>query len=255
MLTSSACVALLAVTVCSVYGQSVEKPLSFDAASVKPHLNSVGGGRRGPDGEPSLALPPSAGGLQFTAGRVSSAPMGVTARKMILEAYHLTPYLLSGGPGWLDSDRFDLDAKAQAANEQQLRQMLQTLLADRFQLVVRRETKEMPVYALVAAKNGTKLHEWKEGDPAPAFGSGGRANDFRDRGTMDRLVTVLSGPKVGRPLLDKTGLKGVYLFYFEWDTDDDFVSSVQEQLGLKLEPQKTPVEVFVIDRIEKPGSN
>ncbi len=228
-------------------------PLVFDAASIKP-FSGGGGGRSGAAG----ANPPRAigGGLRITPGRVVSAPAGVTAGKMILEAFHLTQYQLSGGPAWLDSDRFDLEAKAEGAGENQLRQMLQTLLAERFKLVVHRETKEMPVYALVVDKNGPKFHEWKEGDPLPAFGSGGHANNFRDVGTMRRLADVLSaGPDLGRPVLDKTGLRGVYVFYAEWDDGEDFLPALQHQLGLKLESQRGPVDNLVIDHIDKPTAN
>lgn len=236
-----------------VYGQNVEKPPVFDVASVKP-FRGGGGGRSGATG---LSSPRAVGGgLRFGPGRVASAPAGVTARKMILEAFHLTQYQLSGGPGWLDSVRFDLEAKAERANENQLRQMLQTLLADRFNLVVHHETKDVPVLALMVAKNGPKFHEWKAGDPMPEFGSGGHANSFRDRGTMQRLVDVLSsGPDVDRPVLDKTGLKGVYVFYVEWDEDQDFLPAMQQQLGLKLEPQRSPVDHLVIDHIDKPEAN
>jgi uncharacterized protein (TIGR03435 family) len=225
----------------------------FEIASIKP-FSGGGGGRNGGTGG---SLPRAiSGGLRFTPGRVVSAPAGVTAGKMILEAFHLAQYQLSGGPGWLDSDRFDLEAKAEGADENQLRQMLQTLLADRFKLVVHRETKEMPVYALVVAKNGPEFHEWKEGDRMPEFGSGGHPNNFRDRGTIQRLADVLSsGPDVGRPVLDKTGLKGVCVFYVEWDEDEDFLPAMQQQLGLKLQPQRGPVDNLVIDHIEKPDAN
>jgi uncharacterized protein (TIGR03435 family) len=227
------------------------KPLVFDAASIKP-FSRGGGGRNGGTG----VNPPISGGLRFPPGRVVSAPAGVTVRKLILEAYHLTAYQLSGGPGWLDSDRFDLEAKAEGASENQLRQMLRTLLAERFQLVLHRETKEMPVYALIVGKNGPKFHEWKEGDPLPAFGSGGHAENFRDVGTIQRLADVLSaGPDLGRPVLDKTGLKGVYLFYVEWDAGEDFLPAMQQQLGLKLESQRDPVDTLIIDHIDKPTTN
>src|SRR5580704_11736004 len=128
---------LLALTFCSVYGQTQEKSLSFDAASIKLYSGSGGGGRGVPEGAP-LAPPPGGGGLRFTPGRVISAPAGVSARKIILEAYQLNQHRLSGGPGWLDSDRFSLEAKAEGASENQLRKMLQTLLAERFKLVTHR---------------------------------------------------------------------------------------------------------------------
>jgi uncharacterized protein (TIGR03435 family) len=233
--------------------RSTEKTLAFDVASIKPYSGGGGGGRNGGIG----GNPPRAGGggLRFMPGRIVSAPIGVTARKMILDSFHLTQYQLSGGPSWLDSDRFDLEAKAEGANENQLRLMLQTLLAERFKLVIHREAKEMPVYHLVVGKSGAKLHEWQEGDPMPSFGSDGRPK-FIDRGTMQRLADTLSGgPDVGRPVLDKTGLPGIYVFYVVWDEGEEFLPAMQQQLGLKLESQKGPVDCIVIDRIEKPNAN
>jgi uncharacterized protein (TIGR03435 family) len=230
---------------------SKQRPLVFDAASIKP--NTFSG--RGRDGGAGLSPPRAGGALRFTPGRVATAQAGVTVRKMILEAFHLTQYQLSGGPGWLDSDRFDLEAKAEGANQNQLRQMLQTLLADRFRLVVHHETKETPVYALVVAKNGPRFHEWKEGDTMPRFDSDDRPK-YIDRRTMQHLADVLtSGPDAGRPVLDRTGLKGVYVFYVAWDEGEDFLPAMQQQLGLKLEPQRGPVDNLVIDHVEKPAAN
>jgi uncharacterized protein (TIGR03435 family) len=235
--------------------QPAGKPLSFDAASIKPSTFAPrGGGRNGGDGG-NPPVPRNAGpGLRFQPGRVASGPMGVTAWRMILDAYRLTPYQLIGGPAWSQSDRFDVEAKAASANEDQLRQMLRTLLAERFQLAVHRESKEMPVYALTAGKSGSKLHEWKPGDPLPDFSANGYANNFRDTGNMQRLIDTLLAP-AGRPILDETGLKGNYLFCAGWDEGSDLVSVMPEQLGLKLEPQKAQMDVVTIDRMEKPSAN
>jgi len=240
----------------AVAPQQQGTPLQFDAASIKPHSNALRGGRNGgTGGNPPIAVR-GGGALRYTPGSVTSSPAGVTARKIILEAFHLTQYQLSGGPAWLDSDRFDLEAKDDGGNEGQLRQMLQSLLAERFQLVVHRDVKEMPVYALVVGKNGTKLREWKEGDPIPEFGSGGHANNFRDKGTMRHFADFLSnGPAAGRPVLDKTFLPGVYVIYVEWDEGEEFLPVMQEKLGLKLESQKARMDVFVIDSIQKPSEN
>jgi uncharacterized protein (TIGR03435 family) len=238
---------------------SKQKPLAFDAASIKPYSGGGGGARNGGGGTSQTK---SGGGgrggglLRLTDGRIATAPMGVTARKIMMEAFHLTQqYQLSGGPGWIDSDRFDLAAVAEHAKENQLRQMLQTLLAERFKLVIHRETKEMPVYHLLVAKSGAKLHEWKEGDPMPEFGSDDRLK-FIDHGNMQHLADLLSSVgAVGRPVLDKTSLTGVYLFHVAWDPREEFLPAVQEQLGLKLESQKDLVDFIVIDRIEKPDPN
>ncbi len=237
---------------------SAEKALSFDVASIKPFTDSGGGGRNvGADGAGIARKSAPAGGgvLRFAPGRVVSGPDGVSTRKMILEAYRLTQYQLSGGPGWLDSDRFSLEAKGEAATEDQLRQMLQTLLAERFKLAAHHEAKEMQVFALLVGKNGTKLHEWKEGDAMPEFGAGGHANNFRDRGPMERLASVLSSSRLERPVLDKTGLKGVYIFSVEWDNDEDFLTALQAQLGLRLESQKALMDTLIVDRAERPDVN
>jgi uncharacterized protein (TIGR03435 family) len=235
--------------------QPAEKPLSFEVASIKASTFAPrGSARNGGAGGGAPAARTGGPGLRFLPGRVASGPMGVTAWRMILDAYRLTPYQLTGGPAWLESDRFDVEARAESANEDQLRQMLRTLLAERFQLAVHRESKETPVYVLIVAKSGSKLHEWKPGDPLPDFGAGGYANNFRDTGNIQRLIDTLS-VTAARPVQDQTGLKGNYLFYAGWDEDGDLISAMPEQMGLKLEPQKAPLDVFTIDRIEKPSAN
>ena len=112
-----------------------------------------------------------AAGLLFTPGRVFGS---VTTRRIIPEAYHLTNYQVSGGSSWLDSEWFDLDAKAEVAtSENDLRSMLKTLLINRFRLVVHTGTKEMPVYALTVGKSGPKLREWDQSEAAPKDGPQG----------------------------------------------------------------------------------
>jgi bla regulator protein blaR1 len=221
----------------------VAAPPEFDAASIKPF---AGGGRSGP--------------VQFKPGRAFAT--SVTAYRMVLAAYDLREDQLSGGPGWLDSERFALDAKTETpADENRLRLMLQTLLSKRFQLVAHGETREMQVYALTVGKNGTKLREWKEGDTIPSLdrshGAGGIANKEKMKDFVDFLnlrgLSVLYG--IDRPVLDKTGLEGTYLFFFSWETNEDFMAAVEDQLRLKFEKQRASVETLVIDRIEKPSEN
>jgi uncharacterized protein (TIGR03435 family) len=202
-------------------------------------------------------------------------PGGVTARRIILEAYHLgANYQLSGGPDWLDSDKFDLEANSgTVADENQLRLMLRTMLSQRFKLVLHRETREMSVYALTVSKNGPKLHELQEGEPTPSTtpqliavgaASPGRAEataHMFSRGSTQFLADRLSGlppdPPTGidRPVLDRTGLKGVYLLYLEFNPGEDLKAVVLEEMGLKLEPRQAPVEILVIDHVEKPDEN
>jgi uncharacterized protein (TIGR03435 family) len=144
---------------------------------------------------------------------------------MILEAYHVPQYQLSGGPGWLESDRFNIEAKAESlADEKQLRLMLQTLLSQRFKLVVRREVREVSAYAMVVGKGGLKLLELSEGEPTPSrteLISRGVAMPkmehvagvLADRGNLQRLIDRLNEMgKIDRPVVDRTGLRGEYFF-------------------------------------------
>lgn len=158
--------------------------------------------------------------------------------------------------------------------------MLQGLLADRFKLTYYHVTKELPVYALVFAKNGIKLRESKEGscvvpgqgDPLAAAGQ--RPPDFcgtyfarrnqidGTRITMSQLVVALYS-QLDRPLIDKTGLSGVWDVHLVWSPDDapdddagpSIYTALQEQLGLRLEATKAAVPVLVIDHIERPSEN
>jgi uncharacterized protein (TIGR03435 family) len=234
-------------------GGLLAQTLAFDAVSIKPG-NTAGGRVSGPGGS-----------LQFLAGRVTAR--NVTARRLIAAAYHLTPFQLGGGPAWIDSDRLDIDAKAEtAANRDQLRQMLQTLLAERFVLTLKRGTKEMPVYALVVGKKGSKLQEWKAGEPVPTIagspgdtglrGGDGTGARFFDRLSMQALAdTMTTDPHIGRPVLDQTGLDGMYLINFLWDDDDSFMSAVEEATGLKFEAKKASLEFFTVEHVEKPSGN
>jgi uncharacterized protein (TIGR03435 family) len=247
---------LLAVVGIVALAAQQQKSTAFDVASVKPN-NSPPGGRRGPDG----------GIVRITPGLVVGRR--ATAGKLIQTAYSVTAYQISGGSAWIDSDAFDIEAKAETTDKNQLRRMLQTLLSERFQLVFHRATKEMPVYAMTLGKNkpGPNLHPMKEGDTVPEMriakpvwgsseGRDGPTVIFTG-GTMEYFALAFSGPNYnfGRPVIDKTGLPGLYYGYLHWPMDEDPAPAIQEQLGLKFEAQKAPVDILVIDRIEKPSAN
>jgi len=261
-LYSAGIAALLAIGV-AVRAQSQAAAPEFDAASIKPVA---------PGDRPNTGF---FGSLKFTPGMVLSGRGNVSAGRIILEAYHLHDYQLIGGPAWLTSDNFALEAKADTpADEGQLRLMLQTLLTKRFKLVTHRETREMPVWALTVAKGGPKLHDMKPGEAMPRSREemaklglartwdGPLAGNMVEIGGIQTLVDILYGmsanPNSGmetRPVLDKTGLAGNYLFFFQWGANEYFKDVVQEVAGLKLEPSKAPVEVLVVDHIEKPDGN
>lgn len=240
----------------------------FDAASIKLWSpNPVSGGSRSGAGLPA----PDGGHLQFTAGRVATPWTGVTARRIILEAYSANNYRVSGGSDWVDTDMFKLEARSAdpSAPESELRLMLQMLLRKRFHLVLRHDRRELPVYALTVRKDKAKLREWtKAGDTdaaraalQAAFGSG--ATDasittipaYVDRMNSDRTNLLHGMPGIDRPVIDKTGLGGSYLIALQLRPEADYKDIVESQLGLKFVPEKANVDVLVIDYIEKPDPN
>jgi uncharacterized protein (TIGR03435 family) len=259
-----------------------QAPLSFEVASVKP--NNSGEMR-----SPSLILP----GGRFTA-------TNNTVRALILNAYGISfsPNLLEGGPGWIDSARYDIEAKAganviQAGTSNRVlwektRLMLQALLADRFKLAIHRQTKEMAIYELVAARNGPKLQKSEQEKDCDASSAchGFSGNPTRLSGIgvdMYDLALILSSFS-DRPVVDHTGIQGLFDIKLQWNPfaagsppEDDAPRSpaaearegrrpdlstlptvfgaLEQQLGLKLESHKGPVEIYVIDRVERPSGN
>ena len=271
---------------------------AFEVASVK--LNTSRAGERNFDLAP---------GGRFTATRA-------TLRDLITVAYQLPNGRLrddsqiAGGPSWIDSDRFDIVAKAEGDSARidaggisagaarpaeisaidQVRLMLRALLADRFKLTVRNEVRELPVFALVMARNdgrlGPQLHK-VDVDCAAQRGDGSRGappdavrafcGGFSGRGLghtsghavpMSMVAKFLEG-SVGRVVTDRTGLVGRFDLDLQWTPDQpqqpdalepvpidpngvSIFTAVQEQLGLKLESQNNPVDVLVIDRAERP---
>jgi uncharacterized protein (TIGR03435 family) len=204
----------------------------------------------------------------FIRGRSVTATAS-TLRDLLTYAYDVRYEQLAGGPGWIGDDHYDLLAKSEGEGvltPAQARQMMQALLADRFQLQVHRETQEVSMYALVIAKNGPKL---KPTAPDATGGYSVRGTDKgmhmeASRSTMEQLSRQLAGTS-GRFVVDKTGLTGLYAFTLDWwpanrtpppDSDaPSMFDALQEQLGLKLEPTKGPIEKLVIDRAQRPSEN
>ena len=215
---------------------------SFDVASVKPV--------KPPAGPHVVSLIINHERLNIEAAEL---------RQIVGLAYAIQRVRVLGGPGWADSDQFDIAAKAESADvtRDEIRAMLQTLLAERFKLVVHRETKQVSSYSLVLGKSGPKL---KQASPDPKSGMadtaspGGKTRTVFQASPLKVLVNMLANT-LGGPVLDKTGLDGVYDYTFEWpDSGSSLVDSI-EQLGLKRESKKEAVEVLVIDRAERPSSN
>ncbi len=163
-------------------------------------------------------------------------------------------------PDWLNFERYDIAAKYPVGTPlDQVRVMLQNLLADRFKLKMHRESKELPIYALVAAKNGPKLTESAPGTQGSIGMSNGHLSG-KGRASLVALADRLSGPvfQLGRPVMDRTGISELYDFSLDWapDTEPSLFTALQEQLGLRLEAQKGAVEVIVVDSMErKPSPN
>jgi uncharacterized protein (TIGR03435 family) len=242
---------------------------SFDVASVKPSLTT--GGRFSLSGGPGTPDP----------GRIvySNVPL----RIVLLSAYEVRNYQLLG-PEWLNTLRYDITARVpQGASRDEFQAMLRHLLESRFRLALHRESKEMPVYALLVAKRGPKLKpvdapsadeqiatahgEGPDGFPKlsmPSSGivietKNGAARVTANASPMSKFADFLS-TRTGRPVLDQTGLSGNYSFvlYFTPEgaqaadnAEPDLIGALEPQLGLRLEPRRAPVELLVIDHAEK----
>jgi uncharacterized protein (TIGR03435 family) len=222
-------------------------PPSFEVASVKPSKAEPGSSKVNTD-----------------KGRMSMR--NVTLKRCIRSAYGVPEVQIFGGPKWLDENRFDINAKAAGpAEDPELMIMLQPLLAERFNLLVRRETRTFSGYALVLAKGGLKAKASTPGTRSQT--DSGRGRIKADVCTMEKLALRLSS-ELGVPVTDLTGTAGPFDFNLEWTPDDmkakptadlpsgpSIFSALQEQLGLKLEARKVPTEVIVVDRAELPSEN
>ena len=235
-----------------IYSQSAAGP-QFEVASVRPsRADATNGGSS----------------VNTRDGRLTMT--NVTLRQCIVAAFRVKEYQLSGGPGWLNSDRYDIVAKADQPVKD-LMPMLQTLLAERFQLAIHREGRMFQAYVLEVAKNGPKLE--KAGPEGGSNTSSGRGTITAQRTTMDRFSDTLSRT-MERPVVDRTGLEGAFNLKLEWTPDTaqpsktsgdgkpaesvlgpSIFTAIQQQLGLKLEGPKAPIEILIIDRAEKATEN
>ncbi len=181
---------------------------------------------------------------------------------LIQESFRVKPYEITGAPAWLDVDKWDIAATTAAPTTgAQKFAMLQTLLIRRFGLKFHRETKTLPILEIVIAKNGPKLAEHPlNGGPTGVTSPAGRVIGRGE--SIAQLAEWLSG-QVEKRVIDRTGLTAKYDFDLQWKTDDAVTSTqeaslftaIQEQLGLKLRAAKAPVELFVIDSVERPSEN
>lgn len=223
---------------------------AFEVASIRPHRGAV-----------SFSADPAVRG-RMVIGTAS------TLRDMITVAYGVQYDQIFGGPAWSSTDTFDVQATIPAdvtPGPAQFRTMMQRLLAERFQMKVHFETREIPVYALTVGKSGPKL---KPSASGATPGGVVRATDaglhMEANGTMEKLASQLSA-SADRPVIHKTGLGGTYEYVLDWfpanrippaesKVPSMFVA-VQEQLGLRLERTTAPRDVLVIDGAERPSEN
>jgi uncharacterized protein (TIGR03435 family) len=219
---------------------------SFEVASIKP---SSPAGSHAPNDPLTLSI------------------WGATLKLLIAQAYDVPIEQVSGGPAWTDSDRFEIVAKAASpATQSQKMEMLRALLADRFQLKFHRQPGTLRAYALVVAKGGIKFHAPKEGDPPPVAAPGALAL----RAGMKQLASIIAIYVTGNfpapgepplseperlPVVDRTGLTGAYDIVIDLHRSRDWFAILEPQLGLKLEPQKVAMEMFIIDNAMRPSAN
>jgi uncharacterized protein (TIGR03435 family) len=234
----------------------------FEVAVVKPSPPPTGRG--------------GGGGIRAMPGGQTYNATNVPVKLMIKLMYHLNDRQISGGPGWLDTDRFDVNAKADRPHSlEELHVMFQNLLVDRFKLQFHMETKELQAFALVVDKSGSKMTEndGPEMFEIPVKGAGfGKFDVFHC--SMSYFSWFLAQQQaINSPVFDQTGLAGFYDFKLEFTPElpenlpqevrdrvpassgPDLMTALRQELGLKLESRKMPVPVMVIDHAEKPAEN
>lgn len=232
---------------------------NFDVASVRPHA---------PDDIRFLVRQPTGG--HFTAE-------GVVGKLLVMLAYGVQDSQITGGPTWFATEKWDIEAKCDDNRhtvDETLR-MLQNLLEERFSLKIHRATGQRPVYALIVAKGGPKFK--------PSENHAGNlhisTNSISMQGGSITDMTKVLATALGRPVIDRTGLTGLYDVFVQWDdapireggvpgmavpqaheasADSErgsIFTAVQDQLGLRLEGQRAPVEVIVVDSMGRPSAN
>jgi uncharacterized protein (TIGR03435 family) len=222
-------------------------PPAFEAASIRRNLSA------GPNT-----------GIDVSGGRLTMT--NASAKTMIRNAYGILSFQLAGEPRWLDTEMYDVVATtggSQKISPEQLKVLLQNLLAERFRLKVHWETRKTSVYALVLDKNGPKFRESAE-VREPGINTKKGPGSAQMKGTREPISILASnlGNQLGRIVLDKTGLRGVYDWMLEWNPDltvdssrPSLFTALRGQLGLRLEAQKGQMETLVIDSVERPSEN
>lgn len=238
---------------------AADAPTVFEVATVKPSE-------------------PNRPGKLFTVRGREVLTINTTLADLITFAYDLHLRQIVGGPSWMEADKYDVTGRPQAEgvpNVVQLRGHIRQLLEDRFKLAIHREKRTLPAYALTIAGGGPKMRK-NDANPNGLPGLGFKALGVLGvvNATMADFAGTLQGAVLDRPVVDRTGLEGRYDFTLEWTPDESqfrtfgsapppppdaklpgLFTAIQEQVGLRLESVNAPVEVIVIDRVDKPSEN
>ena len=223
---------------------------------------------------------PIARGMSVQTSQGRFVARGATLGFLIQYAYRLKPAQISGGPDWLNTDRFDIEARADREankdNDDALILMLRSALEDRFKLKSHHETKEQPIFLLTVAKSGSKLKPSTNLPQTQTLSGRGAASVASNLHTMSSRGATLANLAaqlsqiLGRIVIDQTGLTGTFDIQLAWSDQagatppgagdpaldgPSLFSALQEQLGLRLESSRGPVETLVIDSAEKPSDN
>jgi len=224
---------------------------------------------------------PARPGKLYTVRGADVITINTTLSDLMTMAYDLHPKQITGGPAWLESEKYDVTGRPDVSgqpNVAQMKTMIQKLLADRFQLKFHREKKELSVYALTVGKTGLKFAKSeRDPDSLPGlFFRGPGTNLNVTNATMAQFASLMQSAVLDRPVVDQTSLTEKYDFILKWTPDQgqllglggappppanlsdappDLFTAIQQQLGLKLESTRAPADVVVIERVEKPSDN
>ena len=249
---------LFAVPFVAGLAQHPPDQLKYDVASIRESKSENDNSRLGPG---------PGGGVQA---------INVPLRQLLTFAYGVFDFQLANVPGWATATRYDVTAKNDpptappldpkkltfAALENHMlseRERMRSLLAERFGLVIRRDRKEMPVFALVQAKGGHKLKAVKEGERPPSMRN--RNGYALGQSATIKMISSNLAANLGRNVIDETGLTGAYDFEIRWTPDNSadsgasLFTALEEQLGLKLVSKRGPVEIIIVEKLEKPTEN
>lgn len=238
-----------------------DAPTTFEVATIKPS-------------------DPNRPGKVFTVKGREVITINTTLSDLIGMAYNLHTRQVSGGPSWMESDKYDVNGVPQAEgvpSTEQLRGLIQSLLKDRFKLTTHFEKRDLPAYALTVASGGHKLTQnTTNPNGLPGLFFKGLGNLPARNATMGDFARVMTQAVLDRPVVDRTGLQGRFDFTLSWTPDESqfrsmgvnvpapsgdpnappsLFTAIQEQLGLRLESVNAPVDVMVIDRVERPSEN